>query len=804
MADIGNGINDALYRSIVEESPDGIWVFDLEGRTIYANDAIAELYGVEPHEVGALTVFDTLDEDGRAQFESHLAALRAGRFNPSDVECQWVRRDGSTLWVLVRESAVRAADGTLTGVLHRVSDYSHRRATLIALTQARVELADKVSQYDLLQGVASAANDAHSLVQVLGRGRDLLLLMPDWERAVAFLVEGERLVRLHPVPEERDAEVADDEAHPERAARELDVATRAARTRAIQWDERRESVAFPITHLGRVHAVGVMTAIPPLERFELIERMVDHVVQQLEHVLARELAEQSLAEARDAAMMASQQKSDFLATVSHEIRTPLNGVLGLNDLLLRTGLDAEQRRLADGIQTSGQLLLSLINDILDFSKIEAGRVVLEQVDFDVRAVLGQVAGPIAGAATAKGLQLDVEYDAAVPETLCGDPTKLSQVFANLLSNAVKFTGEGSVRASVRAHRLGDLWRLTVHVHDTGIGIDPSLTDVFAPFQQADSSTTRKYGGTGLGLAISRELARAMGGDIGFRSSAGRGSSFWFTGVFRAGTGTAPTGQAEAVAPEPPAAVAPLRVLVVEDNRVNQLVATGMLTALGHTTDTAEDGLAALAVLERASYDLVLMDVQMPRMDGYEATRAIRAREGDGKRTVVIAMTANAVAGVRERCLEAGMDDFLTKPVDLRHLSRTLSRWFADEGPLDLARLDMLRDMDPTDTSYLDRVTGRFEESTRAAAEDLRTAVEAGDAAALRAHAHKLAGGAGNLGAVQVASLARELEALGDAGTTEGAGPVLLRLVTALDRARAGVRSYRERWLVPPSSDADPA
>ena len=264
---------------------------------------------------------------------------------------------------------------------------------------------------------------------------------------------------------------------------------------------------------------------------------------------------------------------------------------------------------------------------------------------------------------------------------------------------------------MRAHRLGDLWRLTVRVDDTGIGIDTSTTDVFAPFRQADSSTTRMFGGTGLGLAISRELAQAMGGDVGYTSTAGRGSSFWFTGIFRPASGADPVTLVEPVGPEPSVPVAPLRVLVVEDNRVNQLVATGMLTALGHTADTAEDGVAALAALDDASYDLVLMDVQMPRMDGYEATRALRAREGDGERTLVIAMTANVVAGERERCLAAGMDDFLTKPVDLEHLTRTLAHWFAGEGALDLARLDLLRDMDPDDTSYLERVTGRFEETT---------------------------------------------------------------------------------------------
>ena len=799
MDDGAHGINDALYRSIVEESPDGIWVFDLDGRTIYANAAVAELAGIDPADVGSLTVLDTLDDAGRTQFRQHLAELRQGRFNPTDVECRWVRRDGSTCWVLVRESAVRAADGTLTGVLHRVSDYSHRRATLDELTRTRVDLADKVLQYDLLQGIASAANDAHSLEEILGRGRDLLLLMEDWERAVAFLVEDDRLTRVYPVAAHREAEIADDEAHPERARHELALATRTMRTGTRQWDDRLLSLAFPITHDGRVHAVGVLTATPPpVEQFGLIEGMVDHVVQQLEHVLARELAELSLAEARDAAMMASQQKSDFLATVSHEIRTPLNGVLGLNDLLLRTDLDAEQRRMGDGIRSSGRLLLALINDILDFSKIEAGRVVLEQIDFDVRAVLEQVAGPLRGAATAKGLRLDVALDGAVPDVLRGDPTKVSQVFANLLTNAVKFTAAGHVQASVRAHRLGDLWRLTVRVDDTGIGIDPSTTDVFAPFQQADSSTTRKFGGTGLGLAISRELAHAMGGDVGYTSTAGMGSSFWFTGIFRPGAVAEKALRAPDQDGPPPEPVAPLRVLVVEDNHVNQLVATGMLTALGHTADTADDGLAALAALERAAYDLVLMDVQMPRMDGYEATRATRAREGDGERTLIIAMTANAVAGERERCLAAGMDDFLTKPVDLDQLTRVLAGWFADEGALDLARLDLLRDMDPDDTSYLERVTGRFDQGTVTAAADLRAAVEGDDAVALRAHAHKLAGGAANLGAREVVALARELEALGELGTTDGGPDLLVRLETALDRARAGIRAYRERHLRPVS------
>ncbi len=802
----GDSLNQSFFRDLAETSPDGIWVFDLDGHTIYANAAIADLYGADVSELRTLRVLDTLDDEGREQFRAHLAAVRQGHFNPTDVECQWVRRDGTKLWVLVRESALHAADGTLIGVLHRISDYSHRHATLDELKKAQTELAGEMVQNGFLQAIATGANDANSLLEILVRGRDLLLLLEDWERAVAFLVGSDGLTRVYPVGEVSDAEREDDDHHPERAARELAVAERAFQTGTKTWDDSLTSLAFPITHKGRVYAVGVVTATPPVVRFELIETMADQIVLQLENVLARERAEQSLAEARDAATAASLLKSAFLATVSHEIRTPLNGVLGLNDLLLRTPLDEHQTRLAEGIQHSGQLLMALISDVLDFSKIEAGRLVLEHVNYDVRSVLDKVAEPIGKTATTKGIEFSSAYAQSVPKHVRGDPIRISQVYANLLTNAVKFTDAGHVSVVVGAETVGASVLLRVQITDTGIGIGKDAADVFAPFQQADSSTTRVYGGSGLGLAISRELAHAMGGDIGFTSRAGEGSVFWFTAMVD------PLADQSDVAPaivRAPPTLTTCHVLVVEDNEVNQLVAVGMLKALGHTADVAADGIVALDMLERAAYDVVLMDVQMPRLDGYATTARIRSAESSGQRVPIVAMTASAVAGERARCLEAGMDDYLPKPVTMDGIARALARVFGDQArkvsppiprsspkqeTVDLSRLDMLRAMDPESATYLKRAIGRFADSAGALLAAIRAATTTDD---LRFHAHKLGGGASNLGLVRVAAIALDLEVLAASGTRHGAVPIIDDLAKALDDGFAALADYRR--VLPPDT-----
>jgi PAS domain S-box-containing protein len=395
-------------------------------------------------------------------------------------------------------------------------------------------------------------------------------------------------------------------------------------------------------------------------------------------VTERNRAAAELAAARDAAVEASNMKSAFLANISHEVRTPMNGVLGMTQLLLDGPLNADQRSLAEHLASSGELMVGLINEILDISKIEAGQLQLELNDFSLRESIAKACAAAHPQAAAKGIDLVQEIDAALPALSRGDGRRLHQILLNLIVNAVKFTSEGRVvvRATVGPQE-GAASAVRIEVIDTGIGIKPSLIEnMFEPFTQADASTTRKYGGTGLGLAISRELIELMGGTIGATSEPGKGSTFWIELLLHepASTAGGPLAPLEGGDPAKPEwSTAPL-VLVVEDSPVNQIVVVRTLERCGCRTDVANDGLQALEMLSKQHYDAVLMDCQMPEMDGYEATAALRARENGGPRTPVIAMTAHAMHGDRERCLDAGMDDYLSKPIQRDWLIDTLRRW----------------------------------------------------------------------------------------------------------------------------------
>jgi signal transduction histidine kinase/ActR/RegA family two-component response regulator len=434
--------------------------------------------------------------------------------------------------------------------------------------------------------------------------------------------------------------------------------------------------------LGRLVHRGIVESFRLRFRNEDLVRNLSAANAELaSEVSARAAIEAGLREARESAEAANSAKSRFLARMSHEIRTPLNGILGMTEILKGTPLTAGQLEHAETIQEAGRSLLRVINDILDFSKIEAGKLSLHRADFSVRDVVERSVALLRPRAVARGLRMEVEVSPSVPALVSGDAGRLRQVLINLLGNAEKFTAAGRIRMAVSpVEPEGDPNHLFFQVEDTGLGIEPSAQErLFQPFVQVDESRARPHGGTGLGLAISHQLVELMGGAMGVESQPGKGSRFWFTSRFLPPTHSGELRRPARVSTSEIPGTLAGHVLVVDDNEVNRLVCASFLQRLGCTFEEATDGEAALALALAKSFDLVLMDCEMPRLDGYEATMRIRAAE-TARRLPIVALTASALAADRERALRAGMDEYLAKPFSLVDLHGVLKPFLDPAHP----------------------------------------------------------------------------------------------------------------------------
>ena len=536
-------------------------------------------------------------------------------------------------------------------------------------------------------------------------------------------------------------------------------------------------------------------------------------------------AQSELLRAKLAAEDTARTKADFLANMSHEIRTPMNAIVGLSHLVLQGELSCSQRDFINKIQDSGHHLLGIINDILDFSKMEAGKLTIEQRDFELSKVLENVTNLIGDKARSKGLELVFDVDPLVPDALHGDALRLGQILINYGNNAIKFTPSGEICIAVLPLDRGDNWvDLRFEVRDTGIGLSTAQMErLFQSFQQADTSTTRQYGGTGLGLAICKSLADLMHGQVGVESQPGRGSTFWFTTRLGRAQGNLAPGAPQTGAPQARPSVAKrlqalagARILLVEDNDLNQLVACELLRGAGLEVEVADNGRLAIERIlrEPTRWDLVLMDMQMPVLDGVSATQEIRASLGTQAPTIV-AMTANAMPQHRHSCLAAGMQDFITKPIDPEQLWETLLRWIAPKAPEPRALFDSpvppQREFAGESIPHaipglnteqgLKRVLGRestyllmlrkFIAGQSQAIADMRNALALQDWEGAERAAHTLKGVSGNIGAAQVQADASALEA---ALGKQAGGDVLEPLLRATEQSLSALLAALQQAL----------
>jgi PAS domain S-box-containing protein len=794
------------FVSAFENAPTGMAMVGTDGRFRQVNAALCELTGRTEAQLLEMTLADTIHPEEWAARKRLFERMLTGEIRTHQTQGRFVTGDGEPRWVFVNATA-------LTNDEDRPTEFFVQFQDITEQTRSQQLLAARHDVTRVLAQAATVEQAASLLLEALGANLG-------WQIGTLWLTDPDS-GELAPAASWRHRTFKGRLPAGKAPLGPDDLPMRVTRSGEPIWTEAlmagaasARASAIAAAGLSGAVCLPIVTGEGCLGAMEFYCRELAEPDEQLRELLStigtpiglfiqRRRAVIELGAARDEALEAARLKSQFLAHMSHEIRTPMNGVIGMAELLLDTELSDEQRGYASMVRSSGDALLQIINDILDLSKIEAGKLELEHAEFSLSEAVDAAVDMLAENARGKGLELRAFIERRTPPKVVGDRFRLQQILTNLVSNAVKFTAEGEITVRVtEGEPTAGGQRVRFEVADTGIGIEPGAAErLFEPFSQADSSTTRTYGGTGLGLSICRELVELMGGEIGAGGALGRGSTFWFTADL--GLPTASTPHASAATPlGPDPAREVLALLVVDDNAVNRTVAAEMLRKRGYRVEVACNGAEAVAATARERFAVVLMDLHMPVMDGYEATKAIRIAEGKGPRAAIVAMTSDTLDSVREACFAAGMDDHLAKPVTGEMLAAAIERWRAGsrlapaaaagadkvETDLDLGVLRQITaETGGQENSQLIRdLAGLFREDSRRGLKQVADALRQKDARGVARAAHALKGSSGQLGAARTEAISAELQAVAETGELGSAKALLRRLETAVDAAQSAL------------------